>query len=223
MMKKNFTLIELLIVIAIIAILAGMLLPALNAAREKARTISCLNNEKQVNFAFMHYLDRYNGYIPPPYCKVVKKQWWIILRDSGEIDKNFCGSSNDYKIDKKLLACPNMPKIEAGWFNYAMNQTLPGRWNYIKYNSLKGSYSTRMLISDGTRSLAEKNGVGASETWRTAASQSNGRSWTTAHGGKTTNILFGDGHAETVSSSKITWVANEKDVKSTDFPWGVEP
>ena len=61
---KNFTLIELLIVIAIIAILAAMLLPALNQARERARATTCMNNLKQNGSAFTFYADDNRGFIP---------------------------------------------------------------------------------------------------------------------------------------------------------------
>ena len=62
--NRKFTLIELLITIAIIAILAGMLLPALNAARDKAAKASCAGNIRQVGYAIVSYAGDNSDYYP---------------------------------------------------------------------------------------------------------------------------------------------------------------
>jgi len=62
--RNRFTLIELLIVISIIAILTGMLLPALQSAREKAKAMSCLGNLKQSGLVIAQYIDSFDSWVP---------------------------------------------------------------------------------------------------------------------------------------------------------------
>ncbi len=65
MKKKNvgFTLIELLVVISIIVILAGLLLPALNRARERAKSISCTGKMRQIYLVAILYANDFNNYL----------------------------------------------------------------------------------------------------------------------------------------------------------------
>ncbi|MFB3894016.1 MAG: DUF1559 domain-containing protein [Phycisphaerae bacterium] len=67
---RAFTLIELLVVIAIIALLVAILLPSLSAARELARRMPCISNEKQMGAGIQMYISTNNTIIPPMvYCR----------------------------------------------------------------------------------------------------------------------------------------------------------
>ena len=63
--EKKFSLIEILVVVAIIGILASLLLPSLNKARKSAQLASCTNQIKQINYALYNYTDDNNQYFVP--------------------------------------------------------------------------------------------------------------------------------------------------------------
>ncbi len=73
---RAFTLTELLVVISIIAILASFMMPALIKAQSAAKSISCINNLRNMGTASQMYVDSYNGYLPAPWNSEV---WPVCL------------------------------------------------------------------------------------------------------------------------------------------------
>src|SRR5438094_657954 len=63
---RGFTLVELLVVIGIIAVLIGILIPALSKARTAAVTTACLSNLRQIGISFNQYATENHGWLPGP-------------------------------------------------------------------------------------------------------------------------------------------------------------
>lgn len=113
-----FSIIELLIVISIISILSALLLPVLNSARDKARSIQCMNQQKQLGYAHLNYgFDNTEHFI----CSIPKNsdgsgmQWGRKLAELGYL------LSRKYDVClKKGLRCPVLPFQENHNASYGM-------------------------------------------------------------------------------------------------------
>ncbi len=109
---KNFTLIELLIVIAIIAILAALLLPALNKARDKGKMIRCASNQKQIGTALHMYAQDFGDIVtlyiargsnPVTYAALLSNK----LREFYGLNPYY-GLSTNYLDSLDVFTCPSI-------------------------------------------------------------------------------------------------------------------
>lgn len=187
--KIRFTLIELLIVIAIIAILAAMLMPALRSAREQSKAIACLNNLKQTGVCLSLYATDFNGWLPITCDPVTGKPWSTILYDQGYIQSA-----------KNILVCPSASpwkytdqgKTYGIWaydYNYRIriwgNFTHPGNLPYTA-----GGPSQHIVAADSICNA----GV-SSQMYHIYGWISTQRFFDLRHNSKC-NAFFADGHAE---------------------------
>ena len=118
---KAFTLIELLVVIAIIGILAAMLLPALGAARDKAKTVLCVANLKQIGLAITMYADDNNDTYPFGYSGAAQQDWGLL------INPYLAKSGTKYGAQgSKALICPSVqiPSGKTSRLTYSLHIAL---------------------------------------------------------------------------------------------------
>ena len=124
--EERFTLIELLVVIAIIAILAAMLMPALQQARNRAKTINCCSNLKQLGSGYLQYTGDWESHFPTP-------GWYV------KIEK--------YVGNASLFSCPGGPvhirKLQSYFSDGKTN--FPGHYGHNNY-ALQHGDPTKTVI-----------------------------------------------------------------------------
>ncbi len=93
--SAGFTLMELLVVVAVIALLASLLLPALTNAREMGRRMKCVSNLRQINFGTMLYVQDYDGWLPPAKHGGASTTAFAVLKLNGYIKPELWNCPSD--------------------------------------------------------------------------------------------------------------------------------
>ena len=226
--RKHFSLIELLVVIAIIAVLVGMLLPALNRAKDFVKSSSCKSSIRQLGLTIFAYIDDYGEkMIPSQYTSTYP--WSALLYDLKYVSSPrlyFC-SITDCTHSRSILGsgdtCVDLPGRP--------DQEDRSRFNFITlgYNSELAGYSLAEVKAPSGKILLGDNRMehASSKTWRGIALISqktlaprhggNYKAFYDVNGGQRIvagrcNVICVDGHVVSVSSINVARIASSWDI-----------
>ncbi|HLH54744.1 MAG TPA: prepilin-type N-terminal cleavage/methylation domain-containing protein [Verrucomicrobiae bacterium] len=221
--QKGFSLIELLVVTAIIAILASLILPALNKAKARAKQLGCLNNLRQVGLAFQTFAHDHNGQFPmavPASGGGSQEFATASYQVAGKFYfsfRQFQPLSNDL-VTPKVLACPSDTRQPAATFISFDNK------NLSYFVGLNADFSRPYSLLSGDRNLT--NDFPNFPTLL-RSQMTRGWRWTAELHQFKGNLLFSDGHVEEKVSPQLSAALEQGpmggDIALPDVPHGRAP
>lgn len=212
---RGFTLVELLVVVAVIGILVALLLPAVQAARGAARSLHCKNNLHQLGLAMEQYLQISGGRFPGLAHST---------RDQAESWTNRLAPFTE-RVDA-LRICPDDPagreRLAARSTSYVYNEYLGAEVEgAIRDQNSMQATSRNLVLMEGSdfRSMSVQNEHVHSASWFSPGNQDLGLvQWAVEKDLKLdrhssgANYLYADGHVDFISSSQVLqWITELHD------------